>query len=311
MLTRTSILASSTPKVVVFPNADREQVPGSNVAPGQRNGGAQQQPMKGHSVTDQYPSAAAAETYTFVLVHGGCHDGSLWQPTIDQLRRRGHTAYGPTVAGHGQGVPKTVTHAEQTQSVVDFIVDNRLSDIVLVGHGYAGTIISKVAEAIPSRVRRLVFWSAYVLDDGESALEMQPEFAPALTEMARSSTDNTFMIPFKMWRDLFINDGDADLVARAYAQLSPEPFGPWTERLEMTMFHRLTTPRSFLVGSADHVMSGEDSGWHPRMSRKLRDFRLVRMPGSHEALFTDPGGLAVGLVEAGRDDLSRREQSRG
>ena len=40
-------------------------------------------------------------SYTFVLVHGGCHDGALWQPVIERLEQLGHAAYGPTVAGHG------------------------------------------------------------------------------------------------------------------------------------------------------------------------------------------------------------------
>jgi pimeloyl-ACP methyl ester carboxylesterase len=157
---------------------------------------------------------------TFVLVHGGCHDGSLWQPVIEHLAQLDHTAYGPTVAGHGKDVPKNVTHAESTQSIVDFIVDKDLTEFVLVGHGYAGTIISKVVEVVPERVRRLVFWSAYVLNDGETALEMLPDSIEMIRQMAADSADNTFIIPFEMWRDVFINDGDPDLVQRAYAQLS-------------------------------------------------------------------------------------------
>jgi hypothetical protein len=47
-----------------------------------------------------------------------------WQPVIEHLEQLGHTAYGPTVAGHGKDVPKNVTHAESTQSIVDFIVGN-------------------------------------------------------------------------------------------------------------------------------------------------------------------------------------------
>jgi pimeloyl-ACP methyl ester carboxylesterase len=207
-------------------------------------------------------------SYTLVLVHGGCHDGSLWQPVIERLEQLGHTAYGPTVAGHGKGVPKNVTHAEETQSIVGFIVDRDLTDFILVGHGYAGTIVSKVVEVIPERVRRLVFWSAYVLNDGETALEMLPDSVDALTQMAA------------------------------------EPFGPWAEPLNMTKFHSLQTPRSFVVGAADLVMpvgDSGDSGWHPRMSSRLGEFRLVQMPGSHEAVFTDPIGLADKFVEAGRD----------
>ncbi len=104
-----------------------------------------------------------------------------------------------------------------------------------------------------------------------------------------------------MWREVFINDGDPDLVRRAYAQLSPEPFGPWAEPLKMKKFHSLQTPRSFLVGAADLVMPPGDSGWHPRMSSRLGEFRLVQMPGSHEAVFTNPIGLAHKFIEAGRD----------
>src|ERR1700759_663375 len=119
-------------------------------------------------------AAEIAGTYTFVLVHGGCHDGSAWRPVVERLQQLGHTAYAPTVAGHGKNVPKNVTHAQSVQSVVDFVVSNELSDFVLVGHGYAGTIISKVVESVPDRVRRVVFWSAFVLNDGETTLENLP-----------------------------------------------------------------------------------------------------------------------------------------
>jgi len=171
-------------------------------------------------VTVDDPQTATENSCTFVLVHGGCHDGSLWQPVIEHLEQLGHTAYGPTVAGHGKDVPKNVTHAESTQSIVDFIVGGGLTDFVLVGHGYAGTLISKVVEVIPERVRRLLFWSAYVLNDGESALEMLPGSIEMLRQMAADSADNTFMIPFDMWREVFINDGEPDLVQSAYDKLS-------------------------------------------------------------------------------------------
>ena len=69
--------------------------------------------------------------------------------------------------------------------------------------------------------------------------------------MAAESNDNTFTIPFDVFRDVFINDGDPDLVERVYSQLSSEPYGPWAEPLDMKKFHSLATPRSFLVGTED------------------------------------------------------------
>lgn len=94
--------------------------------------------------------------YTFVLVHGSWHDGSAWQPVVDYLESKGHKAFAPTIAGRGKGVNKAVTHAQSTQSVVDYIVSKDLHDVILVGHTFAGTIISKVVEQIADRIKRVV-----------------------------------------------------------------------------------------------------------------------------------------------------------
>jgi pimeloyl-ACP methyl ester carboxylesterase len=94
---------------------------------------------------------------TFVLIHGAWHSGSAWTGVIKRLQHRGHIAFAPTVAGSGKGVPKQVRHAEHCESFVDFIVDRDLTDVVLVGHSYGGTIVSKVVEAVSDRVRRLVY----------------------------------------------------------------------------------------------------------------------------------------------------------
>ena len=37
--------------------------------------------VKDTVVTVDDPQPATVNSYTFVLVHGGCHDGSLWQPS--------------------------------------------------------------------------------------------------------------------------------------------------------------------------------------------------------------------------------------
>jgi len=67
---------------------------------------------------------------TFVLVHGSWHDGTAWQPTIQHLEGRGHKASALTIAGHGKRAQKNVNHAQCTKSIVDYIVDNSLTDIV-------------------------------------------------------------------------------------------------------------------------------------------------------------------------------------
>jgi pimeloyl-ACP methyl ester carboxylesterase len=206
------------------------------------------------------------------------------------------------VAGHGKGVPKQVSHAQSTQSIVDFIVGRDLTDIVLVGHSYGGTIISKAAEVISDRIRRLVFWNAFVLNDGESLADAAPPHYRALFEqLAAASPDNAVMLPFEIWREAFINDADLDLAQWSYAQLSPEPFQQFVEPLDLRKFYTLDTPRSYLNATDDISLPPGEWGFHPRMSSRLGLYRLVQMPGSHELIFSDPNRLADKIIEAGRD----------
>jgi pimeloyl-ACP methyl ester carboxylesterase len=152
---------------------------------------------------------------TFVLVHGSWHEGSAWNRVINRLEQHGHRAFGPTVAGHGKGACRNVSHVQSTQSIVDFIVSRNLTDIVLVGHSYGGTIISKVVEQIPDRVRRLVFYGGFVLNDGESLNDVVPSHFRALfSELAATSPDNSVMLPFAIWREAFLNDADLQLARR-------------------------------------------------------------------------------------------------
>ena len=238
----------------------------------------------------------------FVLVHGSWHTGELWAPVADALRASGHEVHTPTVAGHGFGVDKRVTHAQCTQSVVDFITRHDLRDFVLLGHSYGGTIISKVVEAVPERVRRLVYWNAFVLQDGESLNDNVPPHYRALFDSISSATpDGSVMMPFPIWREAFVNDADLETAERTYALLSPEPYQPFIDKLDLKKFYSLQTPRSYINCTEDTALPPGEWGWHPRMSNRLGLYRLVQIAGSHETMFTAPKRLAAAIIEAGRD----------
>jgi pimeloyl-ACP methyl ester carboxylesterase len=239
---------------------------------------------------------------TFVLVHGSWHDGSAWKAVINHLEAKGHLAFAPTIAGHGKGVNKNVNHAQCTQSIVDYIVSKDLTDIVLLGHSFGGTIIAKVAEAIGDRLRRLIFLNAFVLNDGQSLTDNFPPDTQALFDrLARESDDRTIMLPFEIWRETFLNDADLDLARSSYAQLSPEPYQPWLDKLDLKQFYALSIPKSYLYCTEDNLLPQGEWGWHPKMSSRLGLFRFVQMPSSHEVMFSNPVGLAEKIIVAGRD----------
>lgn len=235
----------------------------------------------------------------FVLVHGAWHEGSAWDATSAQLRALGHEVHAPTVAGHGHGVNKKLSHDDYVRSIADYIEQHELRDVVLVGHSLGGSVIARTAPKVLDRLRRLVFWNAFVPRDGEELVSPMPQ-APMFAALAAASGGNTVTIPFEYFRDAFINDADLDTARRAYAQLSPEPYAPVIEPLDCKDFEELIAthrlPCSYLNCTEDSLLP-----WVSLMASRLGFYRLVQMPGSHEALFTNPALLAQKFVEAGRD----------
>ena len=241
----------------------------------------------------------AAHRSTWVLVHGSWCTGEAWNGVAHRLRADGHTVHTPTIAGHGADADRTLTHADQVQSVIDYITERRLTDFVLVGHSMAGSIVSQVAAAMPDRIRRVVFQNAFVVRDGCSIMDEVP--LPLRTTIRRGARDGAFLPPFGLWRDMFIQDADYALAQSTYRTLSPEPMSTYEDRLDQRAFYGLVSsgrlPCSYLNVTDDNSLPG---GWIG-LAERLGAYRLVQMPGSHEVMLTDPFGLARKIIEAGRD----------
>ncbi|WP_298907070.1 salicylate esterase [uncultured Nostoc sp.] len=120
-------------------------------------------------------------------------------------------------------------------------------------------------------------------------------------KLARESDDNTLMLSFEIWREAFLNDADLELAKSSYAQLSPEPYQSWIDKLDLQQFYSLSIPKSYLYCTEDNALPQGEWGWHPRMSNRLGLFRFVQMPGGHEVMFSNPVGLAEKIIVAGRD----------
>ncbi|MGR3803371.1 MAG: alpha/beta fold hydrolase [Marinibacterium profundimaris] len=100
---------------------------------------------------------------TYVIVHGAWHDGSLFEETAAPIRAAGHQVHLPTLAGNRPGDAKSSGLDDAISSLVDYIGEHGLQNIVLVGHSYAGMVISGAYDRLPrGTIRRLVYWSAFV-----------------------------------------------------------------------------------------------------------------------------------------------------
>ncbi len=242
------------------------------------------------------------EAYTFVLIHGAWHEGTLWASVAEHLRRAGHTVHTPTVAGHGKGVRKDVNFAEGVISILDYILTHDVSSFVLVGHSSGGPFISRVAEEMPVRIRRLVYLNAFVLRDGESINDVSPPpYEGMLASIVAQRIDGCTELPFEVFRDAFVADADVATAREIHERLSPTPYRMHTDKVSLRSFYELKLPRTYLNAQDDVAMPPGAFAWYPRFAERLFPCRVVQMAGSHEVMFTNPGLLATKLWEASRD----------
>ncbi|WP_441260375.1 alpha/beta fold hydrolase [Bradyrhizobium sp. 521_C7_N1_3] len=191
----------------------------------------------------------------FVLIHGSRHTGAHWLPVAKRLEQRGHTVTAPTVLGHGVGVEKRVNLAQQIEDLIGRIVRADLRDFVLVGHSYRRTIIARLAEEIPDRIRRLVFWNAFVPEKRHSLNdEVPPHYRKMFADISAASLDRSVMLPYPIWREAFISDADEALARSAYETLSSEPYQPFLDKLDLERFYATQLPKSYLNCTEDIVM---------------------------------------------------------
>jgi pimeloyl-ACP methyl ester carboxylesterase len=247
------------------------------------------------------------EKQTYVLVHGSWHTGDLLEKVAGYLRKYGHEVHTPTIAGHGVEADKSISHEEQVASIASYITENDLKDIVLVGHSYGGTVVAKLAEQMSARVRRFVFWSAFVLDDGDCLMDETPaSYQTLFDQLRQASPDRSIMLPFPIWREAFTNDVDMKEAQDTYSLLSSEPESSFYTKLDLKKFYELVGRQqikcSYLHCTGDIALPPGDYNWYPRFPNKLGLCRVVEFAGaSHEALFSDPKRLAEHIVKAGRD----------
>ncbi|MGY1858163.1 alpha/beta hydrolase [Modestobacter sp. SYSU DS0290] len=229
---------------------------------------------------------------TFVLVHGAWHGGWCWDRVAPLLRAAGHEVHTPTLTGLSERAhllsPQVGldTHTEDVARLIE-VLD--LTDVVLVGHSYAGHVVSMVADRLPDRIRRRVFLDAFVGVDGETAVSLQPE--TVAHHWAESAAEQGFgwLVPVRKLSVLGVTEqADVDWLT---PRLTPHPWKTYTDPLRLS-------------GAADAVPAAfiECVSWM-RVFRSQADRARERgwpvheLETGHEAMVTAPKALADVLHE--------------
>ncbi|GIG86994.1 alpha/beta hydrolase family protein [Plantactinospora endophytica] len=230
---------------------------------------------------------------TFVLVHGAWHGGWCWRRVTPLLRAAGHEVLTPTLTGVGDRahlVSPLVgleTHIEDVVRCVDAETDAD-GEVVLVGHSYAGLVVTGVADRRPAKVSRRIYLDAFLPFDGESGIGLLPEKVAGHYRESIAGAGHGWLIPPRSLQVLGVTEPD-DL-AWLTPRLTPHPWRSYTEPLR--------------IGTAVDEVPGafvECVDWMrvftPYAERaRERGWPVVELPTGHEAMVTAPRALAEALL---------------
>lgn len=229
---------------------------------------------------------------TFVLVHGAWHGGWVWQRVAPLLRAAGHDVHTPTLTGvsdRAHLLSPAVGLSTHIEDVVKLVQAYDADDVVLVGHSYGGQVVTGVADRIPDRLSLRVYLDAFVGDDGEAAIDLQPETVAGHYRESVAGPGFGWLIPVRSLQVLGVTEqSDVDWLS---ARLTPHPWLTYTEPLRLT-------------GAADRVPAAfvECTDWmrvfqaHAERAA-ARGWPVRAVATGHEAMVTAPKELADVLLD--------------
>ena len=241
---------------------------------------------------------------TYVLVGGAWLGGWAWQPVTRQLRERGHDVHPVTLTGLGDrshlATPQTDldTYLDDVVNLVEF---EDLHDIVLVGHSYAGHVVTGVADRIPERIAQLVYLDAGPSPDGAAFIDLQSPPARELIERLVDQGGDGWRIPMPAWEDLegvmgaSLEGLGPDERARMRARAVAQPVRTWTQPLTLVNPARDQLPKALITCSIPVAQVKEMiAAGHPWFAELAGpQWSLLELPTGHWPLFSVPEPLAT------------------
>jgi pimeloyl-ACP methyl ester carboxylesterase len=216
-----------------------------------------------------------------VLVHGAYADGSSWLEVIPLLQEAGLWV---------TAVQNPLTSLEDDVAATRRILDLQDGPTVLVGHSWAGTVISEAG--VHPNVVALVYVAARAPDAGEDYGELAERFpsAPASAGLVHAAGFG------QLSEHAFLND-----FANGVDRVQADALYAVQGRISDTLFASLTTQAAWREKPSWYAVSTDDRTTSPELEAFLAERMeavTIRVPSGHLSMITHPREIADLILEA-------------
>jgi pimeloyl-ACP methyl ester carboxylesterase len=247
--------------------------------------------LVGGLVVGSVTAGGTPRSLTFVLVPGAWHGGWIFERVAPRLTALGHRVDAVTLPGLSERKAELDASVRLSTHVQDVLqrVEAAASPVVLVGHSYAGVVVTPVAASLPSKVARLVYLDAFIPTSGASMLSlMKQAYSEKWRTKAKAVSNGLWVPPMLDAKAMGIADPkEAALVDR---RLTPHPMATLEDAVTFDEAALAPVERRYLWCAK-----------YPGFKRYADQARAMKwdvreLPAGHDAMWTHPDETAAALT---------------
>ena len=228
---------------------------------------------------------------TFVLVHGAWHGAWCWRRVARMLTQAGHDVFTPTLTGVGERSHLLKLDINLDTHILDVVNEIRwqeLNNVVLVGHSYAGMVVTGVAEKMEKSIASIVMLDAFFPETGEALVDLQP---PQVRDSFLAAERNgALAMPPRPAAMFKVNEKDRAWVD---VQCTPHPLKCFLQRLTLTRARERIGKKTY-IRATGYVSDLFDRAM---TNARAKGWRIYEVPCGHDVMLDMPERLAGILQE--------------
>src|SRR6266850_465570 len=231
--------------------------------------------------SSQAQAQTAVGARNVVLVHGAYADGSCWSEVIGRLQRAGLSA---------TAVQNPLTSLTDDVAATRRILALQDGPTVLVGHSWAGTVISEAG--VEPQVSALVYVAARAPDAGEDYTALAAKFPTPPASAGLVKSGGFAQLSEKAFLRDFAGDIDPVQARILYAVQG---------RISDTLFSGRTTNAAWRSKPSWYAISTEDRTISPELERFMADrmkAKTIEVKASHLSLISHPQEITHLILDA-------------